>query len=55
MLVEPELPSVLDAPQEYRSRVKRRFLSQLDLSVTAKFYADVLKEVEMLDDSGKDL
>ncbi len=49
------LQKVLDAPQEYRSRVKRRFLSQLDISVTAKFYADVLIEVGMLDDSGKDL
>jgi len=49
------LQKVLDAPEEYRSRIKRRFSSQLDISVTAKFYADVLKEVGMIDNSGKKL
>ena len=49
------LQKVLDAPQKYRSRVEQRFLSQLDISVTAKFYADVLIEVGMIDDLVKDL
>ena len=49
------LQKVLDAPQEYRARVERRFLSQLDISVTAKFYADVLQQVGKISDSDKEL
>lgn len=45
------LQKVLDSPQEYRLRVEQRFLSQLDISVTAKSYANVLREVGKISNS----
>jgi len=49
------LQKVLNAPQEYRLRVERRFLNQLDISVTAKFYANVLRQVGEIGDVEKEL
>jgi len=49
------LQRVLDMPQEYRARVEQRFLSQLDISVTARSYADVLQQIGNIADQGKEL
>lgn len=48
------LRKVLHAPQEYRARVERRFFNQLGILVTAKLYADVLRQVGDDSDEAKE-